>query len=106
MLQCQKEMNLEFPSPTCQKAGVDDMSSNMSQAKVDKYKQDKANRQKIMRKEKRERLVWKVGGYLVCALVVCWIGFSAYNKFHVPVAKGYEVSTGAIDDYLDGLDEE
>lgn len=78
----------------------------MSQAKVDKYKQEKLNRQKIMRKEKRERLAWKIGGYAVCVLVVCWIGFSAYNKFHVPTAKNYEVSTGAIDDYLDGLDEE
>lgn len=78
----------------------------MSQAKVDKYKQEKANRQQIMRKEKRVRLAWKMGGYLACLLVVCWIGFSAYNKFHVPVAQNYEVSTGAIDDYLSGLDEE
>ena len=78
----------------------------MSQAKVDKYKQEKANRQKIMRKEIRERLAWKIGGYVVCALVVCWIGFSVYGKVHVPVAKSYEVSTGAIDDYLNGLNEE
>ena len=78
----------------------------MSQAKVDKYKQEKANRQKIMRKEKRERLAWKIGGYVVCAMVVCWIGFSVYGKVHVPVAKSYEVSTGAIDDYLNGLNEE
>ena len=35
----------------------------MSQAKVDKYKQEKANRQQIMRKEKRVRLAcWLSAG--------------------------------------------
>lgn len=78
----------------------------MSQAKVDKYKKDKANRQKIMQREKRERLAWKIGGYGLCVIAVCWIGFSAYNKFYTPPVKTYEVATGAIDDYLEGLETE
>lgn len=77
----------------------------MSQAKVDRYKQEKANRQKMMKKEKRERFLWKMGGGLVCLAMVLWIGFSAYGKFHVETAKTYEVTTDAVDDYLAGLNE-
>lgn len=75
----------------------------MSQAKVDRYKEQKANRQKIMKKEKRERLMWKIGGCALCVLIVGWIGVSAYGKFHVPVAKTYEVKADAVDDYLADL---
>lgn len=77
----------------------------MSQAKVDKYKKEKANRAQIIKKEKREKMLWKIGGYLFCLLVVCWIGFSAYSKFHVEEEKSYEVVTTAVDDYLNGLTE-
>lgn len=76
----------------------------MSQAKVDRYKEEKANRQKIMAKEKREKTAWKVGGYVVVLAIVGWIGFSAYNTFKLPVAsQTYELDTAAMDDYMNGL---
>lgn len=80
----------------------------MSQAKVDRYKKEKANRQQIMKKEKMERTVWKVGGSVVVLIMVGWIGFSAYNMIEASKPKTvtsetYEVNTDAITDYLSGL---
>lgn len=75
----------------------------MSQAKVDRYKEEKANRQKIMAKEKRQKRMWKIGGWALVVVCVCWIGGSAYSKFHVPVRAEYEINTTAMDDYLNSL---
>lgn len=78
----------------------------MSQAKVNRYKEQKANRKKIMAKEKREKLLWKVGGCAAALVLVGWIGFSAYNKFYVPPRTTYEVDTTAMDEYMNTLVEE
>ena len=44
----------------------------MSQKKVDKYKQDKANRQKIMKREKvLRRVEITVAAVVLAALLVC-----------------------------------
>ena len=75
----------------------------MSQAKVDRYKEQKANRQQIMPKQKREKMMWKVGGSVVAVALVVWIGFSAFNKFYVPPRTAYEVNTAAMDEYLNTL---
>ena len=40
----------------------------MSQAKVDRYKEEKKNRKKIMAKEKRMRIAGYVAGCLVAAV--------------------------------------
>lgn len=72
----------------------------MSQEKVDRYKKDKANRQQIMKKEKLEKKLWKIGCYVVLIAIVCWIGYSAYDRYHVVEAKTYEVDTTAVDNYL------
>ena len=45
----------------------------MSQAKVDKYKKEKANRQKIMKKEKRLHRLEMTAIGVVCAVFVGWI---------------------------------
>ena len=34
----------------------------MSQAKVDRYKEEKQKREKLQKKEKRELLLWKIVG--------------------------------------------
>ncbi len=78
----------------------------MSQAKVNRYKEQKANRKKIMAKEKREKFLWKIGGCAAALVLVGWIGFSAYNKFYVPPRATYEVDTTAIDEYMNTLTEE
>lgn len=51
----------------------------MSQAKVDQYKKDKANRQKIIKKQKRMHRLEMAAITLVCVLVVGWIGYSVYD---------------------------
>ena len=78
----------------------------MSQTKVDQYKKDKANRQKIIKKQKMMHRVEMVAITLVCVLVVGWIGYSVYDK----VSSNQEKETivfdaGAIQDYLSGLSE-
>ena len=42
----------------------------MSQAKVDRYKEEKKNRKKIMAKEKRMRIAGYVAGCLVAAGII------------------------------------
>ena len=46
----------------------------MSQAKVDRYKEEKKNRKKIMAKEKRMRIAGYVAGCLVAAGIIGWGG--------------------------------
>ena len=48
----------------------------MSQKKVEAYKEYKKNKQKYIKKEKRIRRIEIIAALLVCALLVCWIGFS------------------------------
>ena len=73
----------------------------MSQAKVDNYKKNKANRQKMMKKEKfLHRLE------MVCVVFVGWIGYSIYAK--VERAQGttqetVEFDASAVQDYVSGL---
>ena len=79
----------------------------MSQAKVDKYKAEKANRKEIMAKEKRQKMLIKIIGSVIGVVLVAWIGVSAgvavYNSR--PVDKIY-VTTADLDDYLNDLYEE
>ena len=52
----------------------------MSQAKVDKYKEDKKNRKKIVAREKRIRTLWLVIGLVVVVAVILVILLSILNK--------------------------
>lgn len=78
----------------------------MSQKKVDAYKEKKANREKIMKKEKMILRLEKLAALAVCVIAVCWIGYSVQDK----VTEGQEeekketvLDTSALDDYLSGL---
>ena len=78
----------------------------MSQKKVDAYKKEKANRDKIIKREKRILLVEKTVGLLVCLAAVCWIGYSVYSKVTANqevVVKDTVMDTSALDDYVSGL---
>ena len=68
----------------------------MSQAKVDRYKEEKANRKKIMRKEKIANRLRKCAA----AALVVWIGYSAYNMYESsrPV-KEAEVNYQSVDTF-------
>lgn len=78
----------------------------MSQAKVDKYKKEKANRQKIMKKEKFFHRLEMICIALVCTVVVGWIGYSVYAKAsgaQSETLKTVEFDAGAVQDYVSGL---
>ena len=52
----------------------------MSQAKVDRYKQEKANRKKTMAREKLKKKLYILAGILVTAAFVVWIGWSVHAE--------------------------
>lgn len=73
----------------------------MSQAKVDRYKEEKKNRKTTLKKEKRKRALGKCIGVLAAIAVVCWIGYSGYSYAqNNKDTEKIELSTSALDDYL------
>ncbi len=79
----------------------------MSQAKVDKYKAEKANRKEIMAKEKRQKMIIKIVGSVVGVVLVAWIGVSVgLGIYDNRPQNKYFVTTADLDDYLNGLSEE
>ena len=81
----------------------------MSQQKVDKYKKEKNNRDKMQKREKRILLLEKIAVTVVCLAMVGWIGYSAYDLVtrEDPDAEQEVVTTEmdvtAISDYLNSL---
>lgn len=78
----------------------------MSQEKVDRYKKEKVNRDKAMKKEKLvRRIEYGLTGLVLCAMVV-WCGFSVYQKAAESKASEttvYEVNTEAMDTYAQNV---
>ena len=76
----------------------------MSQEKVDRYKQDKANRKQIMRKQKMKGVVRKAVVSLAALALVGWLGYSAWETYNSngvrPVA---EVNYDSVSNYLNTL---
>ena len=52
----------------------------MSQAKVDKYKEEKKNRKKIIAKEKRIRTIWTIVGIVIGVALILFIILSIINN--------------------------
>ena len=78
----------------------------MSQAKVDRYKQEKANRKKIVAKERMKRRIASVVGWVVVLAIVAWAGVSGYNIYeNSRPEQNYVVDISAISDYLGTWDE-
>lgn len=77
----------------------------MSQEKVDRYKQEKANRKQNMKKEKLKQALRRVMvGVLVLALFG-WLGYSGYNLYDSSRPKdSVQVNYMAITDYQSSLD--
>lgn len=77
----------------------------MSQAKVDRYKEEKANRKKIMKMEKRKHVAGIICGWAVFAAIAGWAGYSAYSYYedNKPMETIY-ADLDAINDYINGLD--
>lgn len=76
----------------------------MSQEKVDRYKKEKANRKKIMRKQRLMNVVRKAVLSLAALALIGWLGYSAYDlhtsKQERQVA---EVDYTAVTDYVNSL---
>ena len=81
----------------------------MSQAKVDRYKEEKKNRAKIIKKEKRQLLAMKLGASAVAVVLVAWFCVSIYLGFQSQDAStttekvNYTINTSAIDEFLTDL---
>ena len=76
----------------------------MSQAKVDQYKKEKANRKETMAKEKRQKMIMKICSGAVLTVLAVWIGISTVDFIidNRPVNTIY-CDTKEIDDYLEKL---
>lgn len=76
----------------------------MSQGKVDKYKKEKANRKKTMKKEKAMYYVRRCVVVVLAVALIGWIGYSAFNVYMSsrPVETA-EVDYSAITDYESNL---
>ena len=48
----------------------------MSQEKVDRYKEQKANRKETMKKKKRASVIRNAVGSVVLVAVIAWVGYS------------------------------
>ncbi len=79
----------------------------MSQEKVSRYKEEKANRKAMMKKEKRKHFFRKCVVGIVALGLVGWIGYSAYQVITTPDEDAEVVTTQmdvtAITDYLSSL---
>ena len=78
----------------------------MSQEKVDRYKKEKANRKKIMRREKLMSIVRKAVLTVAALALIGWLGYSAYDIYNSnKVRVVAEVNYDAVTDYLNSLSE-
>ena len=83
----------------------------MSQAKVDRYKQEKANRKKIIKKEKFLRRLEISIFALVGIFILGWIAYSGYgmierSKKENQETVAYQLDDQSIDDFLSQLNAE
>lgn len=79
----------------------------MSQAKVDRYKEEKKNRKKTMAKEKRLHLLAIVCGWVVVIALAGWAGVSGYRIYESkkPIETIY-ANVSPITDYINSLSTE
>lgn len=84
----------------------------MSQAKVDKYKEYKANRKAILAKQKREKKLAAIGGWALLALIVAGIigGIVYYqyskNQEYLASIPDYSVTDMELSDLVGILETE
>ena len=79
----------------------------MSQEKVDRYKKEKANRKKIMKKEKVQYIICRCVVAVLAVALVGWIGYSAFRVYEDSRrVETAEVDYNAITDYETSLNTE
>lgn len=79
----------------------------MSQEKVLKYKEEKANRKEIMKKQKIAKITRNSITAVVLVAVLGWVGYSAvaYYQDNKP-REAVEVDYAALNEYTNGLNAE
>lgn len=70
----------------------------MSQEKIDRYKEEKANRKKELAKQKRNALLGKIAGVVVVVALLGWIGWSGYRSHQQQ--KEYDSMIASINEML------
>lgn len=79
----------------------------MSQEKVARYKEEKANRKETMKKQKRQKMIRNSVAGIVCLAVIGWVGYSAVEYYqNNKQRESVEVDFGAINDYIEGISAE
>ncbi len=78
----------------------------MSQAKVDRYKQEKANRKSNMKKQKMLSRVRVTVAALVAVALVGWCGYSVYSRLEAnKPAKETVIDYGVMNELDSALSE-
>jgi hypothetical protein len=76
----------------------------MSQAKVEKYKKEKAGRKKTLAREKAGRMAGRVCAWVILLAIVGWAGYSGYQYYEDnQPTQTYYTDISALSDYLSGL---
>ena len=76
----------------------------MSQEKVDHYKQEKANRKQLMKKQRMMHVMRCTVMGVVALALVGWLGYSAYGLYEQKQPrKTAEVDYTAVNEYLQSL---
>ena len=76
----------------------------MSQEKVDRYKQEKANRKQIMRKQKAMGIARKLILAVVAIALVGWLGYSAFDIYESGKERVVaEVNYDAVTNFLNNM---
>jgi len=76
----------------------------MSQEKVDKYKEEKANRKEIMAKQKKKRTISLLCAGVIALALVGWLGYSVVNMASRPNTSDVVVDTSALDEYFESME--
>lgn len=77
----------------------------MSQEKVDRYKEKKHNRQKLMKREKLIHRLEYTAAALVAVAMIGWVGYSFYAKAaNVGEPESYQMDCTSINEYMNSLD--
>ena len=76
----------------------------MSQEKVDKYKEQKANRKETMKKAKRASLIRNAVTSVVLVAVIGWVGYSGVTYvINNRPRPSVDVNYTSVADYIEGL---